>query len=316
MIGGLDKTSAVLLDSFQHSFPLVPAPFALAGEAAETDGAAAIRHYRKMMDDGLITRIGAVVAPNAVSVSTLAAIAVPQADLERVAQVVSAETGVNHNYERENTVNLWFVVAAPCEGVLLATLERIARRTGLKVLDLRLEEPFHLDLGFSLSGEAGRRRRLAKPDVSAIDGDDRLLLAAIADGIPLVERPYRQIGEAIGWSEEAVLARLAALVAANVIRRFGVEHRKALEISAGPRLSLFGLAVGSRPSFKAMAAPTTLVVDEAGVIRWIDQTDDYKVRSSAERVLGAVGEAFGGPRVVAAEPETGSALPELCCPTC
>ena len=233
MIGGLDKTSAVLLDSFQHSFPLVPAPFALAGEAAETDGAAAIRHYRKMMDDGLITRIGAVVAPNAVSVSTLAAIAVPQADLERVAQVVSAETGVNHNYERENTVNLWFVVAAPCEGVLLATLERIARRTGLKVLDLRLEEPFHLDLGFSLSGEAGRRRRLAKPDVSAIDGDDRLLLAAIADGIPLVERPYRQIGEAIGWSEEAVLARLAALVAANVIRRFGVVVRhRALGMAA------------------------------------------------------------------------------------
>lgn len=102
----------------------------------------------------------------------------------------------------------------------------------------------------------------------------------------------------------------------SVIRRFGVEHRKALEISAGPRLSLFGLAVGSRPSFKAMAAPTTLLVDEAGAIRWIDQTDDYKVRSSAERVLGAVAEAFGGPRVVAAEPDGDPALPEVCCPTC
>ena len=225
MIGGLDKTSAVLLDRFQHSFPLVPAPFDKAGEAAETDGDAAIRLYRQMMDDGLITRIGAVVAPNAVGVSTLAAIAVPEALLERVARIVSAEAGVNHNYERENTVNLWFVVAAPCEDDLAATLARIGRKTGLPVLDLRLEEPFHLDLGFSLSGDGEKRRRLARPDTSAIGEDDRLLLAAIADGIPLTERPYRQIGEALGWSEEAVLERLGSLVAANVIRRFGVVVR-------------------------------------------------------------------------------------------
>jgi peroxiredoxin len=79
----------------------------------------------------------------------------------------------------------------------------------------------------------------------------------------------------------------------RVIRQYGVEHKKALEISAGPRIALFGLAVGTRPAFRHMAAPTTLLVDEHGVIRWIDQTDDYKVRSSSERVLGAVEAAFG-----------------------
>jgi len=42
-----------------------------------------------------------------------------------------------------------------------------------------------------------------------------------------------------------------------------------------------------------MAIPTTLLVDEQGVIRWIDQTDDYRLRSSNERVLKAIGEAFG-----------------------
>lgn len=87
-----------------------------------------------------------------------------------------------------------------------------------------------------------------------------------------------------------------------VIRRFGLEHRKALEISKGPRVSLFGLTVGSRPSFRSMAAPTTLLIDEAGTIRWIDTTDDYKVRSSVERVIGAIDGAFGGRLVVDGAP--------------
>lgn len=42
-----------------------------------------------------------------------------------------------------------------------------------------------------------------------------------------------------------------------------------------------------------MAAPTTLLLDEQSIIRWIDTTDDYKVRSSVERVLGAIDGAFG-----------------------
>jgi len=78
-----------------------------------------------------------------------------------------------------------------------------------------------------------------------------------------------------------------------VIRRFGLEHKKAMEISDGPRIRLFGRFVGTRPVYRHMAAPTTLLVDEQGVIRWIDQTGDYKVRSEPERVLGAIEEAFG-----------------------
>ena len=225
MIGQLDRASTDLLDRFQHDFPLVPAPFAEAGRLAGTGGAEAIDVYRRMIADGLISRIGAVVAPNAFGASTLAAIAVPEADLEMIAETVSAEAGVNHNYERENRFNLWFVVSAPSEKGLTQTLDRIECKTGLRVLDLRLEEPFHLDLGFSLGTDTQARRRLAKPDCSAIGGGDHLLLAAIQDGIPLVERPYRQIGEAIGWSEDRVLARLAVLVEANVIRRFGVVIR-------------------------------------------------------------------------------------------
>ena len=46
------------------------------------------------------------------------------------------------------------------------------------------------------------------------------------------------------------------------------------------------------PSYKAMAIPTTLLIDEDGIVRWIDQADDYRLRSDGERVMGAVERVF------------------------
>jgi peroxiredoxin len=37
-----------------------------------------------------------------------------------------------------------------------------------------------------------------------------------------------------------------------------------------------------------MPIPTTFLVDAEGVVRWIDQADDYMVRSAPERVLTAI----------------------------
>lgn len=78
----------------------------------------------------------------------------------------------------------------------------------------------------------------------------------------------------------------------EVIRRYGVEHHKAVEFSTG-NFVLFGIPLALVPSFETMAIPTTLLVDEHGVIVWIDQTDDYRMRSSEARVLGAIADAFG-----------------------
>jgi peroxiredoxin len=77
----------------------------------------------------------------------------------------------------------------------------------------------------------------------------------------------------------------------EVIRQYGVEHHKALGFKTGT-FTLFGIPLAFTPSFKTMAIPTTLLVDENGVIQWIDQTDDYRLRSSEERVLQAVSGAF------------------------
>ena len=71
-----------------------------------------------------------------------------------------------------------------------------------------------------------------------------------------------------------------------------MEHHKALGFDTG-KLIAGGIPLAFTPSFKTMAIPTSLLVDENGVIRWIDQTDDYRLRSDNTRVLEAVTNAFG-----------------------
>jgi DNA-binding Lrp family transcriptional regulator len=99
---------------------------------------------------GLISRVGPVFAPQRAGASTLAALSVPAAELEQVADCVSRFEEVNHNYEREHHYNLWFVVTAPDAAHVQRVLSRIEAETGLQVLDLPLERSFYIDLGFPL----------------------------------------------------------------------------------------------------------------------------------------------------------------------
>jgi DNA-binding Lrp family transcriptional regulator len=218
-----------LIDRWQRDFPLIERPFVEVGREFGRDEMGTIVAFRRLSDAGVISRIGAVVRPNAVGASTLAAMRVPPERLETVARIVSAEPLVNHNYQREHALNLWFVVAGPSREAVSATVERIERHTGLPVLDLPLVKAYHIDLGFSLSENAERRcsRRSATAAAYAPDPRDPALLAAMQDGLPLVPRPYAAVGKAVGVSGDDVVDRIAHLTAAGIVSRFGcvVRHR-------------------------------------------------------------------------------------------
>ncbi|MEE9514491.1 MAG: Lrp/AsnC family transcriptional regulator, partial [Candidatus Brocadiales bacterium] len=60
------------------------------------------------------------------------------------------------------------------------------------------------------------------------DETDIKLLRHIQDGIPLTERPYQNIADALGLSEDEVMDRIKRLLDEKKIRRFAasVAHRK------------------------------------------------------------------------------------------
>jgi len=139
-----------LLNDFQHEFPLTPTPYADMARALGVSEDEVIARLRELKQSGAVSRVGAVLRPNTVGASTLAAMAVPAEELEPVAAVVSGYAEVNHNYEREHRLNLWFVATAPDAARLQAVLDDIAARTGYEVLSFPLVEDYHIDLGFEL----------------------------------------------------------------------------------------------------------------------------------------------------------------------
>lgn len=139
-----------LLDDYQRGFPLVPRPYAKIAEEQGCDEDSVIAAFGRLRKAGYVSRVGAIVTPHRAGWSTLAAMAVPPERLQEVAALVSAFPEVNHNYEREHRLNLWFVVAAHDQEVVSGVLGEIAERSGLRVLDLPLVEAYRLDLGFPL----------------------------------------------------------------------------------------------------------------------------------------------------------------------
>lgn len=147
----LDRVDRELLDQWQRGFPLTPRPYAAVAAGLGVSEAELLARLRRLQDGGVISRVGATIRPNRAGASTLAAMAVPEERLDEVAELVSAQTEVNHNYEREGPFNLWFVVTAGERSEVDATLERIRQATGLAVLDLPLVREYRIDLGFPLS---------------------------------------------------------------------------------------------------------------------------------------------------------------------
>lgn len=216
-----------LLNDFQRDFPLVAAPFGVIARRLGISEAGVLEALARLQACGKVSRVGAVFRPHSVGSSTLAALAVPTEELDEVAQRVSDYAEVNHNYEREHRYNLWFVVTAPDETRVQEVLAGIESSTGYQPLHLPLLEEFHIDLGFDLSrphqgrsaryvGRASARQVGLKPD---------LLIGAIQHGLPLVPRPFAEIGAGIGLAEHEVIAGLANLVEQGVIKRMGVVVR-------------------------------------------------------------------------------------------
>ncbi|MEK7696670.1 MAG: Lrp/AsnC family transcriptional regulator [Pseudomonadota bacterium] len=139
-----------LLNDFQHDFPLSPTPYADIAQSLGVSEAEVRAALARLQAAGAVSRVGAVVRPNTIGASTLAAMAVPPNELERVAALVSGYAEVNHNYEREHRLNLWFVVTAPDSTRLQQVLDEIAARTGYEVFSFPLVEDYHIDLGFEL----------------------------------------------------------------------------------------------------------------------------------------------------------------------
>ncbi len=140
-----------LLNSYQQDFPLSSTPYKDIAQSLGITEEEVLSLFKELTEHGFITRIGSVISPNRLGVSTLMAISVPPEKLQKTAEIINQFPEVNHNYERENRFNLWFVLIAKNDTDLQSVITQIENETGFKPLNLPLLADYFINLGFELN---------------------------------------------------------------------------------------------------------------------------------------------------------------------
>jgi DNA-binding Lrp family transcriptional regulator len=218
-----------LIDEWQGGFPLGERPFAVLAERLDASEDAVLQALGDLLADGTLTRFGPLYQIERLGGAfSLAALQVPEAEFERIADIVNAFPEVAHNYRRDHVFNLWFVLATETPTGMSETVARIAAATGLPVFNFPKEREYFIEARFAVGA---RRVGLSEPraerrTTSSLSPERlaelRPLILATQAGLPLTEQPYHALAAQLDSDAATVIADLQALLDAGAIRRIGV----------------------------------------------------------------------------------------------
>ncbi|RMH48315.1 MAG: Lrp/AsnC family transcriptional regulator [Alphaproteobacteria bacterium] len=130
----IDALDRAILNRLHEDLPLVPRPFAAVAAELGTDEAELLARLARLRAGGIITRFGPFFDAEALGGAfCLCAMAVPPERFEEVMTRVNAHPEVAHNYERDHSLNMWFVLATETREEIDAVADRIEEETGLDV---------------------------------------------------------------------------------------------------------------------------------------------------------------------------------------
>lgn len=143
----LDAVDRRILNTLQGGFPISEWPFLEAARTLGLDEHELIQRIGAMFKAGVLTRFGPLFnADRLGGANILAAMSLPEADFDRVAEFVSAQPEIAHNYRRDHALNLWFVGAAERPEKVESTFQYIESVTGYPVYRFPKEREFFVEL--------------------------------------------------------------------------------------------------------------------------------------------------------------------------
>lgn len=148
----LDDIDRAILNQIQSDFPLEPRPYAAAGARLGLSEAEVLRRVQRLVDLGVIRRIGANFNSRLLGyTSTLCAAAVPPDQIEPFISLVNRYTGVTHNYLRRHRLNIWFTLIAPSTDRLEEIIQEIREESGInEVYSFPARRIFKIQVDFAL----------------------------------------------------------------------------------------------------------------------------------------------------------------------
>jgi len=233
----LRRADRAVVNAFQGGFPVVERPFepaaaALSDRGVELTGTELLERVRRLDEEGALSRFGTLVNAEAIGgTATLVAMHAPPERFDEVAEAVNARREVAHNYEREHPhLNMWFVLSVAEASEVDRVLSDIEAETGQETYNMPKQREFRVEAKFLLDGPvpdgevdlSGLGPEVEPTDARSLTPDERDLVLAVQDGLPITETPYRDVADELGVEVDWVLRTLKRFVAEGKIRRVGV----------------------------------------------------------------------------------------------
>jgi len=143
----MDETDRRIVNALQGGFPVCDEPYAAVAATLGIGAGELIDRLRALLDRGVLSRFGPQYQIERMGGRfVLAALAVPEADFDRVTARVNAFDEVAHNYRREHRLNMWFVLATESAEQIPLVAGRIEAATGLPVYLFPKEREYFVEL--------------------------------------------------------------------------------------------------------------------------------------------------------------------------
>ncbi len=143
----IDDTDRRIINGLQGGFGLGDRPYRDAGERLGLSEEALIGRLERLVECRALSRFGPMYNAERIGGAvTLCAVAVPEDRFDDVAGLINSHREVAHNYARNHTLNMWFVIACETPEDIDATIAAIEDETGLDVHNFPKQREFFIGL--------------------------------------------------------------------------------------------------------------------------------------------------------------------------
>lgn len=138
-----------IINRLQYGLPICEHPYAEVAKELKIKESVLISRLERLLADRTLTRFGPMFhAEHLGGALSLAAMAIPEDEFDKVAKIVNDMPEIAHNYKRTHELNMWFVIATEEPEQLDFVVSDIEEKTGYKVYNMPKKEEFYV--GFYL----------------------------------------------------------------------------------------------------------------------------------------------------------------------
>ena len=228
----LTKLQRRLCNILQQGLPVCERPFEQIAKACESNEETILEETRKLIEAGVVRRIGAVINHRTLGMtSTLVAAHIEQKNLEETVNTINHMESVSHNYLRKHHYNLWFTLQASSDEEIKVLLANLSRRFEANFYSLPVERIFKLDVHFDT--EQSEQPLLhdvgpaPKNEPVKLNKNQLKILSKLQNGLDVTANPFESLC-ADDLKLEDTLSITQLLIDKGVVRRIAaiVDHRK------------------------------------------------------------------------------------------